>query len=122
MRPVSTLRKHRECNVGREYREARRYATEHAYQLLLMGDLPGALSAYKEATRLDEGNLVALHGVIHVQILQATHTRSVHHRRARGSHPHGAAAVWRNALCGCAWVRAHWRAGACSCAFLRACA
>ena len=90
-----------------------------------MGDLPGALSAYKEATRLDEGNLVALHGVIHVQILQATHTACTAAGRVAATlmaPPRSCAthcAGVRACVGACALARARARVCVCSRAFVR---
>lgn len=44
------------------------YMSEHAYQLMLIGDYPQALRVYNTASKLDESNVGALHGRIKCKI------------------------------------------------------
>jgi len=46
------------------------YAAEAGYQQRLLGDYNRAVDSFKEAARLDEGNMNAIQGMIHCQLLQ----------------------------------------------------
>lgn len=46
------------------------YAAEAGYQQRLLGDYVRAVESFKEAARLDEGNLDAIQGMIYCQVLQ----------------------------------------------------
>jgi len=45
------------------------YVTEKAYQMTLLGDINTARALYDEASKLDEGNMQALHGRIKCEIM-----------------------------------------------------
>lgn len=44
------------------------YATEAGYQSLMMGDTTSAMDSFRQASRLDQSNVRALHGMIRCQI------------------------------------------------------
>jgi len=45
------------------------YATEAGYQSLMMGDTVSAMESFRQASRLDQSNVRALHGMVRCQIL-----------------------------------------------------